>query len=1020
MATTINTTENTVLVSSTENDITITNNNTGTSVSIDSNQSTSVTVSAAGIKGDQGPQGTPGSVEDTIQADNIIQPFNHVTASGAISASGTITARKIRVVGSEITLENGHISASGNISSSGTITANAFIGDGSGLTGVTSYTDSDTQDFINSINIISGSAQLASDISGSFGATSASLATRITDNTTNISTNNSLTFTNLDKIISLTSVTGSYATTGSISGSFVATSASLASAIATNLSRNTSNTDTISANTTKITSLTAATSSYALDSNISGSLGPNATLIRSLTATSISESFTSLSGSIATRFDGLTSDYTELTNIPIGIISSSAQLTSSLNITGSLNISSSLTSSTAIFANNIQTGYPTSNRWQTNLEGSYFNNFDNTTHVSEILRFVAGLLSSSAANPTPNTRTYSSISENKSNTGTTSAPSGYVPQDQDIDDITYLINSGFAAEGGTLFPGKTIFTNTGYAIDYTSVAGGSSTVESSADSQLFGLGVLNSGNASEFQVKGTHAFRFNNNNSGTQTEISSSSVTLSNSSFGTSDGVTVAIINTVNPAVIPAAFQDGKFANVFSQNIMGWTTEADTSVSASGTYILDTTIGIKTGSQSSFVDKTASETIFWAPVSSINTNLGSQTLSTGSTSVTSLTLTSGSLSGAPYITGGTYKLISTASGLFEPLYAASSTLGDVTITSPTPSNVTVTNTSGIDTVSTSGGTIQTSNAVYSTSGVVRNTSTIPFRTDNFHIDATYTLSGTGNTFSESGFADTDFILAIKGRNRAGSQSTLKNNTINIHTSGTFGQLVASGSMGYFGGGTASTTLIERFTNETYRRVILSPTDLTTAWTSTDRIPAGDGEGLQVKPGYLVNPESANGYWYVTDGYSASHYKWYLREFTTGAGSNQSTLTINLDPNYSSDFIDLNTTTNNKIAFGVIFESQLPANSGNARTIIFDPVKGNSSYGGALDNQGASNQLNPFNANVDVQADFSSLSNSGGTLTLGLNNAVGQTINGTHDKIWLLVRYIGTPSNTLESITVSVS
>ena len=48
-------------------------------------------------------------------------------------------------------------------------------------------------------------------------------------------------------------------------------------------------------------------------------------------ASQISGSFNSLSSSIATRFDGLTSDYTELTNIPGGIISSSAQVESTLS-----------------------------------------------------------------------------------------------------------------------------------------------------------------------------------------------------------------------------------------------------------------------------------------------------------------------------------------------------------------------------------------------------------------------------------------------------------------------------------------------------------------------------------------------------------------------------------------------------------------------------------------------------------------------------------------------------------------
>jgi hypothetical protein len=47
-------------------------------------------------------------------------------------------------------------------------------------------------------------------------------------------------------------------------------------------------------------------------------------------ASQISGSFTALSGSIATRFDGLTSDYTELTNIPSGIMSSSAQVEATL------------------------------------------------------------------------------------------------------------------------------------------------------------------------------------------------------------------------------------------------------------------------------------------------------------------------------------------------------------------------------------------------------------------------------------------------------------------------------------------------------------------------------------------------------------------------------------------------------------------------------------------------------------------------------------------------------------------
>lgn len=63
-------------------------------------------------------------------------------------------------------------------------------------------------------------------------------------------------------------------------------------------------------------------------------------------ASDISGSFTSLSGSIASRFDGLTSDYTELSNIPNGILSSSAQVEATLN-NNSVNFGSGTVTATA-------------------------------------------------------------------------------------------------------------------------------------------------------------------------------------------------------------------------------------------------------------------------------------------------------------------------------------------------------------------------------------------------------------------------------------------------------------------------------------------------------------------------------------------------------------------------------------------------------------------------------------------------------------------------------------------------
>jgi len=270
---------------------------------------------------------------------------------------------------------------------------------------------------------------------------------------------------------------------------------------------------------------------YILNAHSDGTSGHTEVI---LTKNSIDNFATEVSGAAATAGFGGSGIFEEITSVLSKVDGKNLQITGSGD--------TALDVSQSIKAHNINVGVPTSNDWQSSLDGSYFNNFTKDTDVSEVLRFVAGLLSSSAANPTANTKTYGSISETKSNVGTSTTPSGYIPNDNDIDDLGYLIDKGFASVGGTIFPSKTIYTNTGYGISYSSVAGGSTSIQSSADSQLFGLGSLNSGGASEFQVKGTHSFRFNNNNSGTQTETSASTATLSNSSFSTSNGVTIAKI----------------------------------------------------------------------------------------------------------------------------------------------------------------------------------------------------------------------------------------------------------------------------------------------------------------------------------------------------------------------------------------------------------------------------------------------------------------------------------------------
>ena len=98
MSNTINTTENTVSVTSAVYDITVTNNNTGTSVNVDSTNTTSVAIGTVGIQGTTGATGPIGEPGPVATATTLIQPFNHITASGNISASGLISSFNMAAV----------------------------------------------------------------------------------------------------------------------------------------------------------------------------------------------------------------------------------------------------------------------------------------------------------------------------------------------------------------------------------------------------------------------------------------------------------------------------------------------------------------------------------------------------------------------------------------------------------------------------------------------------------------------------------------------------------------------------------------------------------------------------------------------------------------------------------------------------------------------------------------------------------------------------------------------------------
>ena len=91
MATNLNITANSTSVSSNNFSITVTDNNTGNVVNISPPTSPIVSISAAGILGN------PGKDSDVIAGESVI--FQHITASGEISASGIVYGSQINIDG---------------------------------------------------------------------------------------------------------------------------------------------------------------------------------------------------------------------------------------------------------------------------------------------------------------------------------------------------------------------------------------------------------------------------------------------------------------------------------------------------------------------------------------------------------------------------------------------------------------------------------------------------------------------------------------------------------------------------------------------------------------------------------------------------------------------------------------------------------------------------------------------------------------------------------------------------------
>jgi hypothetical protein len=709
-------------------------------------------------------------------------------------------------------------------------------------------------------------------------------------------------------------------------------------------------------------------------------------------------------------------------------------------------------SQSAYFYNH-NVGYPTSNAWKANLNGSYFNNFTANTDTSEILRFIAGLLSASAPDAIPNTKVYSGINTSSLFTGTSSSLGfGYVPQDFGLisnnQDIIYLSSQNLTGNGYSLFPGLTIYTQSAYNLSFSSTASGNTSVSSSVDPLLFGTGTtVNSATLTSLFVSGGITFRYTSASSAlsfnpskraltTATSTSVSTINSNTSGVDSTTGIKAGIIQTVNPTIIPPSYQDGRFDKSFTSSIFNTSNNniagfSRTSVSSSGWYEVSASIAVNSGSTPppGATYYTTQSIVFWAPLSSIS--VPSQTVSFANIGSGSLTAVSNSLSGAPYLTRATWGISMSVNGLFNPtylegtLFSSSVTSGFIsTSISSGSSNFPVT---GSTTLVNNQAIISSADRIYSSTGTVRTVNSIPFYNDIGRISGSITLNVSGGTnIGATNISPTTFTISTTGSGGRPGISTLRTNIFNYHDVGTFNQPVSSGSMGFHNPAfSTSTNTVENFQDES-RRVQLNGTSrasdaanmnlLTAAnvFNSSSRLVNAAPRALQVKPGYLIAPGAATSgraYWYGSDYFSTNNYYWYIREFNTGTSTtiNSFTLTFN-GINRINDVVNWDSTTSNRIALGLIMSSSF--------STLFDINQNVENIG--IGSTFTDNIKNPFTTTMNIVGNNGSSKTDGNdpTYTILVNSLQGMTLNATYPKFYLVVRYRG-DATPITKITYSL-
>ena len=769
-----------------------------------------------------------------------------------------------------------------------------------------------------------------------------------------------------------------------------------------------------------------------------------------------------------------------------------------LTISGSdsstfLRVEQAASASTAIFTNNITNGYPTSNPWGSGLEGSYFNNFNETTHVSEILRFVAGIVSHSidTSSPTANEKYWNSISTSHTEGSTTSKGSlldgvlGSTYENARLSnswtgsafiDLSetgsyravqdYLESKGWVLSsdrgtndndvGTNPFHGSyasripsTILTNGTFGTaTFTVTANNAGSTFASSNSNYFGMGALSSGNADEYSVRVISSQSFSDNYADATPDEDSTFTTSSykdftQSSFGTSNGLILAKIESANPAVIPAAYQDGDFNSVSGVHsgrfYTGGATSAN-SVSASGYYAVhDVVVGLKTGSMSSFqyksgTDGTTRFYLYSGGLPSDITNSQPTAVVTSSLNRTGFTATSRSLSGAPYLLTTTYSFTfdSEVSKSFDPCYGyGTSVLVNSNPTdqwenigSTTISNTTTTvNNSG---VSSTGATNYVIDNIWTnkrSSGDDPEIQDIAVASSSF----TFTLDSNTENIDQNRSSDEsqnyNLTFRATGRNWKNTSVTDTTSTISLYDASLFGQSSSSGSMavysraqGYDSNTLADTT--ETFTGEDFRIVLAdNVTAFNGAYFTTDSYQVNDNGGsvlgnydLQVKPGYLVEPGGDYGYWFPED-FGSGTYKYYIRRFQDGSA--RTSMTINV----GKTLVGWDSTSSG-VAVGLILKSGTSAGSNTSITNcrIYDPSATVSNL--IESGLAADNFKNPFSSAIDLYGNTGG-SVGGTTYTVPIRNADGMFLDASDNELYVVIRYKGDQS-PVTSITLAYS